>query len=420
MNRHAERQRSLLTKLFHEAVRAAAPERIVDHLPPPPTGRVIVLGAGKASAAMAAALEKAWPDVDLRGLVITPYAHAVSCRRVEIVEAGHPVPDVSGIRATERILALARSADAEDLVIALISGGGSALLVKPAPGVTLEEKQALTRRLLAAGAPIDQVNCVRRHISQVKGGRLALAAAPARVFTFVTSDVPGDDLTAVASGPTFSDETTPADALRVLQQCGVIVPNSILQHLQNAGAARVERWGAREDCALVANSRVSLAAAAELARGEGLTPIILGDNLQGEARTLAVSMAAETVRMGRGGSGARLALISGGETTVTVRGPGRGGRNTEFLLALAIALDDVADVAAIACDTDGIDGSEDNAGAVIDSDTLRRARTQGLDAQAFLDRNDSYEFFKALDDLVFTGPTLTNVNDFRAIVITPG
>ncbi|KQY32967.1 hydroxypyruvate reductase [Caulobacter sp. Root487D2Y] len=411
--------KDVLLAMFHAAVRAAAPENIVAHLPSAPTGRVLVLGAGKASAAMAAAVERAWPSVEMSGLVVTRYGHGAACERIEVVEAGHPVPDAQGQRAAERMLELARAAGPDDLVLALISGGGSSLLVKPAPGLSLDDKREVTRQLLACGATIQELNCVRKHLSGIKGGRLALAAAPAKVLTFVISDVPGDDPSMVASGPTLGDTTTSTQALAIVDRYRLNVPESVRRHLTGALVSPCTLDALASRCAIVAHPQMSLDAAAAAARALGAEPIILGDDIQGEAREVAASMARMTLDHVRspGGRSSRRVFLSGGETTVTVRAPGRGGRNSEFLLALTIALGSTPGISAIACDTDGIDGSEDNAGAVMDPSSLRRAAELGLDPQEFLFENDSYSLFQALGDLVTTGPTRTNVNDFRAILV---
>jgi len=416
---------ALLRAMFDAAVAAAAPERVLaGHLPAAPKGRVLVLGAGKASAAMAAAVEAAWPEADLEGLVVTRYGHGAPCRRVEVVEAGHPHPDEAGAAAARRMLALAQTAGPDDLVLALISGGGSALLALPAKGLTLADKQAIGRALLASGAAIDKINTVRKHLSAIKGGRLALAAAPAQVLTLAISDIPGDDVSLIASGPTLADPTTSADALAVLARYGVDAPPTVLAHLRSS-ASETPKPGdprlANARAELIATPMRALEAAAALARSHGVTPVILGDAIEGEAREVAAAMAARALAIADGREGPKppCVLISGGETSVTVRGHGRGGRNAEFLLALAIALDGAPGVQAIACDTDGIDGSEDNAGAMISDRTLARAAALGLDPRARLDDNDAYGFFAALGDLVVTGPTRTNVNDFRGILVMP-
>jgi hydroxypyruvate reductase len=409
--------------MFEAAVAAAAPEKVLAaHLPPPPQGRVLVLGAGKASAAMAAAVERAWPEVDLGGLVVTRYGHGAECRRIEVVEASHPNPDAAGEAAARRILALAQGAGPETLVLCLISGGGSALLALPAAGLTLADKQAVNRALLRSGAAIGEINTVRKHLSAIKGGRLALAAWPARLLTLAISDVPGDDPTLIASGPTVADPTSATDAALVLARYHITEPAAVVDHLRRGedetpkpGDARLADAG----FTLIAKPMMSLRAAAEVARAQGVEPLILGDAIEGEAREAAAAMAAQALRiaLGQEGPATPCVLISGGETSVTLRGQGRGGRNAEFLLALAVALDGAPGVHAIACDTDGIDGGGDNAGAVIRDDTLSRAKALGLDAAARLADNDSHGFFKALGDLVMTGPTRTNVNDFRAILI---
>jgi hydroxypyruvate reductase len=411
--------------MFDAAVAAALPERVLAaHLPPVPRGRVLVLGAGKASAAMAAAVEQAWPDADLSGLVVTRYGHGADCRRVEVVEAAHPNPDIAGEAAARRILAMAEAAGPDDLVLFLISGGGSALLALPADGLTLADKQAVNRALLRSGAAIGEINTVRKHLSAIKGGRLAVAAHPAHVLTLAISDVPGDDPALIASGPTVGDPSTAADALAVLRRYAISAPKAVFDHLRRAEAETPKPGdprlvGART--VLIAAPMPSLRAAADVASAHGVTPLILGDAIEGEARDVAAEMAARALRIAAGQDAVQppCVLVSGGETTVTVRGQGRGGRNAEFLLALAIALKGAPGVHAIACDTDGIDGVEDNAGALMTDDALARASALGLDVRARLDDNDAYGVFSALGDLVVTGPTRTNVNDFRAILIEP-
>ena len=416
--------------MFAAAVAAAAPDQVLAaHLPAPPRGRVLVLGAGKASAAMAAAVERAWPEAQLSGLVVTRYGHGAACRRIEVVEAAHPQPDDAGEAAARRILALAQSAghcasEPDDLVLCLMSGGGSALLALPAEGLTLADKQFVNQALLRSGASIGEINTVRKHLSAIKGGRLALAAAPARILTLAISDVPGDEPAMIASGPTVADPSTFAQALAVLGKYGVDAPQRVLDHLRWARDETAKPGDPRlagSKTVLIATPMMSLRAAAEVAHARGVTPVILGDAIEGEAGEVARAMAPRALRIARGEDPIRppCVLISGGETTVTVRGAGRGGRNAEFLLALAIALNDAPGVHAIACDTDGIDGSEDNAGAVAGDDTLARASAIGLDPAAHLADNDAYGFFAALGDLVMTGPTRTNVNDFRAILIEP-
>jgi glycerate 2-kinase len=410
--------RDLLHQLFATAVEAAHPRHSVPkNLPPLPAGRTIVVGAGKAAAAMASAVEANWQG-PLSGLVITRYGHGAPCRHIEVVEAGHPVPDLAGFEAAERILHLVQGLTPDDLVLCLVSGGGSSLLAVPAPGVTLADKQAVTRALLRSGAPISEMNCVRKHLSGVKGGRLALAANPARVVSLIISDVPGDDPAVVASGPTAADPTTRMDAIAILEKYKVAAPASVLRRL-NDPACETPKPGdprlARAENRIVATAKASLEAAARAAEADGYTSLILGDAIEGEARDVARDHAKLALRLLRDGDA--VALISGGETTVTVRGAGRGGRNAEYLLALALALDGNPRVSAIACDTDGIDGTEDNAGAIITPGTLARAKASDIDAHARLADNDAYGLFQALGDLVVTGPTRTNVNDFRAILL---
>ncbi len=418
-------ERSLLRAMFDAAVAAAAPSACVPrHLPAPPEGRTVVVGAGKAAAAMARSVEDHWQG-PLSGLVVTRYGHGLPTRRIEVVEAAHPVPDAAGREAAARMLDLVAGLGPDDLVLCLLSGGGSALLARPAEGVRLEDKQAVTRALLASGATISEINCVRKHLSHIKGGRLAAAAAPARIVTLAISDVPGDDPAVIASGPTVPDPTTFADARAVLARYGIDPPPAVAAHL---AAARDEtpKPGdprlAHAELVIVARPADAIDAAAHVARAAGYEPTILGDDLEGEARDLARAHAALALdhAAGRTGAARRTALISGGEATVTLRGSGRGGPNAEYVLALAITLDGAGGIHAIACDTDGIDGSEDNAGAVVGPDSLARARAAGVDARARLADNDAYGFFEALGDLVMTGPTRTNVNDFRAILIDRG
>ncbi len=414
----------LLRALLDEAVRVARPETCLPpRLPPPPAGRTVVVGAGKAAAAMARAVEQAWPG-PLEGLVVTRYGHAVPCRRIEVAEAGHPVPDQAGAAAARRILERVRGLGPDDLVLCLISGGGSSLLALPAPGLTLEDKQAVGRALLRSGAPIGAINVVRKHLSAIKGGRLAAAAAPAPLVTLAISDVPGDDPSLIASGPTVPDPSTFAEARAILARHGIEPPEPVRRHLA-AAAEETPKPGdpafANARLELAARPQQSLEAAAELARRHGLTPLILSDRIEGEAREVARVLAAIALQAARFGQPAAppCVLLSGGETTVTVRGSGRGGRNAELQLALAVALDGHPAVWALAADTDGIDGSEDNAGALVAPDTLRRATRRGIDPSARLADNDGYGFFEALGDLVVTGPTLTNVNDFRAVLVLP-
>jgi hydroxypyruvate reductase len=415
--------RRLLRTMFDAAVAAADPMALVpEHLPEAPRGRTIVVGAGKASGAMARAFERAWRG-PLSGLVVTRYGHAVPCERIEIVEAAHPVPDAAGETAARRMIDLVRGLTEDDLVVALLSGGGSALLAAPAPGLTLGDKQTVNRALLACGASIDEMNCVRKHLSAIKGGRLATAAYPARVETLLISDVPGDDPAVIASGPTLPDRTTFADAREILARYGIVAPEAVRSFLDRAaeetpkpGDLRLQRAIAK----IIATPQMSLRAAAGVAREAGFTPLILSDAIEGEAREAARVLAAIASQAHRHGEPARTpcVLLSGGETTVTIRGRGRGGRNVEFLLALAIALRGQGETWAIAADTDGVDGAEEAAGAVLTPDTLARARAKAMSAADHLANNDAHAFFEALGDQVVTGPTLTNVNDFRAIVIT--
>ena len=415
--------RTLLRAMFDAAVDAASPaSRVPTHLPPRPKGRVVVVGAGKASAAMAKAVEDHW-DGPLSGLVVTRYGHAVPCERIEIVEAAHPVPDASGEAAARRILDKVQGLGPDDLVLALISGGGSALLSLPAPGLTLDDKRAINAALLRSGAPIDEMNCVRKHLSVIKGGRLAAAAYPARVVTLVISDVPGDDPSAIASGPTVPDPTTFAEARAILAKYGITTPTAVIEHLER-GADETPKPGdsrlARAETVMIATPQMSLEAAAAVAPQAGVTPLILGDAIEGEAREVGKVMAGIARQAALRGQPARppCVLISGGETTVTIRGGGRGGRNVEFLLSLAVELGGIAGVFALAGDTDGVDGAEDVAGALVAPDTLARAGEKGVRAKERLADNDGHGFFEALGDQIITGPTLTNVNDFRALLIT--
>ena len=418
----SEKPETLLRRLFAAAVAAADPAKCVPkHLPRPPNGRTVVVGAGKASAAMAKAVEDHWPG-DLSGLVITRYGCAAPCRRIEIVEAAHPVPDAAGLDAARRILGIARGLGPDDLMLAVISGGGSALMALPAAGLTLADKQAVNQALLRCGAAIGDINTVRKHLSAIKGGRLAAAAGRARVATLLISDVPGDDPAVIASGPTVPDRSTLKDARAVIERFKISVPPAVERCLADPANETPKPGDAvfgNSETVIVARPRESLEAAAREAEKAGFKTVILGDAIEGEAREVAKQQArlAADVITNKKPIAAQVVLLSGGETTVTVRGRGKGGRNSEFLLALAIALDGAPGVFAIACDTDGIDGSEDNAGAVVGPDTLARAAKAGLDARAYLDANDAYSFFAALGDLVVSGPTLTNVNDFRAILV---
>jgi len=409
--------------MFDAAVAAAQPALCVPRfLPQPPKGRVVVIGAGKASAAMAQAVEEHWKG-PITGLVVTRYGYAVPCESIEVVEAAHPVPDEAGEAAARRMLRLVQGLTEDDLVLCLISGGGSSLLPLAAPGLTLGDKQALNRALLASGASITEMNCVRRHLSAIKGGRLAAAAYPARVVNLLLSDVPGDHPIDIASGPTVADPTTCSDALAILKRNEVPVPQRARALLESGGGETVKPGDPRlatTETHFIATPQLALEAAAQVARTAGWPAYILGDAIEGETREVAKVMAALTLQVARRGQPlpAPCVLLSGGETTVTLHGSGRGGRNVEFLLSLAIALDGQPDVHALAGDTDGVDGQEEIAGAVIDPDTLARAWALGMNPRERLADNDGHGFFEALGDSVVTGPTLTNVNDFRAILIS--
>ncbi|MBT4218921.1 MAG: glycerate kinase [Rhodospirillaceae bacterium] len=407
--------RILLRQLFDAAVSAADPAlTLAEHLPNKPKGRTVVIGAGKAAASMARAVEAHW-DGPLSGLAVTRYEHGAPCNSIEVIEAAHPVPDATGEDAAWRALELADGLGADDLALWLISGGGSALLSLAGLGLSLEDKQAVNKELLRSGATISEMNCVRKHLSAIKGGRLALKAYPAKILTLAISDVPGDDPAVIASGPTVPDPTTLADARGVLDKYSIDPGDTVNEALHDEAFETPKPGDERlstSELVLIATPAMALAAAAKEAEKAGVTPVVLGDDIEGEAREVAREHA-ELASTAKPSS----VLLSGGETTVTLKGNGRGGRNAEYMLALAIALDGREGVSAIACDTDGIDGSEDNAGCIIDSTTLERARALGLDAPAMLADNDAYGFFSALDDLVITGPTLTNVNDFRAILV---
>jgi glycerate 2-kinase len=414
----------LLLHLFRTAVAAVDPLAIIaPHLPPPPKGRTVVIGAGKAAARMAQGVEARWQG-PIDGLVVTRYGHGAPTRHIEVIEAGHPVPDAASALAAERMLAKVANLTADDLVLCLMSGGGSALMSMPAPGITVDEKRAINRQLLKSGAPIGEMNCVRRHLSAIKGGRLALACAPARVVTLVVSDVPGDDPAVVASGPTVTDGSTAQEAQAIIDRYGIAVSpavRAVLADPKLAAPRPDDPRLARNATIVIATAQQALDAAAAAAREAGYTPLIFSSSMEGEAREVAqahAGIARQVVQFGQP-LPAPCVILSGGETSVTVRGKGRGGRNLEFLLALAVALDALPRVHAIACDTDGIDGTEDNAGALLDPATLARARAAGLDPKALLADNDGYRFFSALGALVVTGPTRTNVNDFRAILIEP-
>ncbi|QBE66021.1 glycerate kinase type-2 family protein [Pseudoduganella lutea] len=414
--------RELLGAMFTAAVNAAQPSLTIGkYLPPAPKGRTIVIGAGKASAAMAQALEKNWPG-KIDGIVVTRYGYAVPCERIEILEAAHPVPDAAGRIAAERILGAVQGLTSDDLVICLISGGGSSLLPLPGEGVTLEDKQAINRALLASGATITEMNCVRRHLSAIKGGRLAAACYPARVVNLLISDVPGDHPADIASGPTVGDATTCADALDIVKRYGIELPAGARRLLESGDGETIKPGDRRLENVtthIIASPQQALEAAAAVARDAGVTPVILGDSIEGEAREVARVMGGIALQVHRHDQPVPkpCVLLSGGETTVTLRGNGRGGRNVEFLLALAIALDGASDVHGVAADTDGVDGAEEVAGAFIGPDTLARAWASGIRPRDSLDNNDGHGFFGALGDALITGPTLTNVNDFRAILL---
>jgi len=418
--------REFLIELFQAAVTAADPALcMVGRLPDPPRGRTIVLGAGKAAAAMAAALDTQWSS-PLEGLVITPYGHGCATERIEVVEAAHPVPDRAGQDAARRILEMAQGAGENDLVLVLISGGGSALMALPAPGLALDDKRAVNSALLACGASIHEINCVRKHLSAIKGGRLAAAAHPAHVVTLAISDVPGDDPSVIASGPTVADPTRFSDALGVLAKYGIATPDAVMRRLEEATDETPKPGDPRLAASIytiIATPQDALQAAARRAREAGYAALVLGDTVEGEARDVGLVHAAIVRQIARHREPAvpPCVILSGGETTVTLRGSGgRGGRNREFLLSLLVALGPVEGVYGLACDTDGIDGSPDAAGAVFSPDSLVRAAELNLDPRAALERSDSGGFFAALDDAVVTGPTRTNVNDFRAIVVAIG
>lgn len=410
--------RGALTEIFMAAVKSADPhEALIGALPEKPRGRCVVVGAGKASGAMAAALEAAWPDVDMQGVVVTRYGHAVPTRKIRIVEAAHPVSDAMSEVASMLMMEQVKGLREEDCVIALISGGGSSLLALPRQGITLADKQAVNKALLKSGATIHEMNTVRKQLSDIKGGRLALAARPARVVTLIISDVPGDDPQSIASGPTVADSSTPAQALEIVRRYGISLPEHVIKVLETprlpVTAADIE-----QDIRTIATPSGALAAAASVASKMGFTPLILGDALEGESAQLGIMMAGIAKSIKQHGVPVKgpAVLLSGGETTVTIGagGAGRGGRNTEFLLSLACALKGESGIYAIAGDTDGIDGTEDAAGAIVTPDTLTRTERN---AREMLAAHDSYSFFAASGDLVITGPTLTNVNDIRAILV---
>ncbi|MEG6507854.1 glycerate kinase [Methyloligella sp. 2.7D] len=412
----------ILKSMFAAAVEAASPANCVPHhLPKPPKGKTVVIGAGKAGGAMAKAVEDHW-DGPLEGLVVTRYQHGLPTEKIEVIEAGHPVPDAAGREAATRILSMVQGLTEDDLVLCLISGGGSALLALPSEGISLEEKQAINKALLKSGATIGEMNSVRKHLSAIKGGRLAMAAAPAKVVALMISDVPGDEPSIIASGPTVADPSSGTDALAIMEKYGIDIPagvRAILEDEANETPKPGDPRLANVDNVMISTPQDALEAAAKVAEKAGYTPMILSNCIEGEARDVALVHAGIARQAAEFGQPAKApcVLISGGETTVTVRGNGRGGRNAEFLLALAVALDGHPGIYALAADTDGIDGTEDNAGAVLTPDSLARAEAAGVNAKAYLADNNGYNFFAAIDDLLVTGPTRTNVNDFRAILI---
>ena len=418
--------KAFLVNLFHVAVDAADPAKLMQkNLPPQLKGRTIVIGAGKASGAMAEAFEKAWNDAGrgaLQGLVVTAHGNTRTAQNIEMIEAAHPVPDEGSEVAARRLLDMVAGLSQDDLVVALISGGGSSILSLPAAPISSQDKRAVNKALLSGGVPIDEMNCVRKHLSAIKGGRLAAAAYPAKVVTLVISDIPGDDPALVASGPTIPDATTRNDALEIVERYGLELPKSAMDWLNDPESAAPlpgDEVFARNEVYLIAASQMSLEAAANVAREQGVEPHILSDAFEGEARIVGqvhAAIARQVVE--RGQPFKRPALVlSGGETTVTLRHKGRGGRNSEFLLSLAIGIDGLSGIFALAADTDGIDGSENNAGAYCDGSSLTRMRATRIDPIKSLDRNDAYSAFEATNDLVVTGPTATNVNDFRVILI---
>lgn len=414
--------RDLLERMFRAAVEAASPASCLPPwLPPPPSGKTVVVGAGKAAAAMAAALERHW-EGSLSGIVVTRHGYEVACNQVEVLSAGHPVPDQISELAAIRILNLVSGLSSDDLVIALISGGGSSLMSLPLPGMLLEDKRHLNKLLLRSGASIGEMNCVRRHLSAIKGGRLAAACSPARLVSLLVSDVPGDQKFDIASGPTVSDPTTCADALSICSRYSLDLPAVVAEILKSGRGETVkpgdQRLG-RHETHVIAEPQQSLVAAAKIAMEYGVTPMILGSAIEGESREVAKVMAGIARQVADHGQPlpAPCVLISGGETTVTVRGSGSGGRNVEFLLALGIALGENTRIHALAADTDGVDGGEETAGAFLSPECLWKARSMGLNPQSSLDNNDGHGFFRALGDSLVTGPTLTNVNDFRAVLV---
>ena len=421
--------KNILLEMFNQAVLVSHPSNIMKNYIPDiePSGKVIVVGAGKGSAEMARSFEEAWYNKgykDLSGLVITRYGHKKKCKNINIIEASHPIPDQAGLKATKAMIKLLKTLNEEDLLIVLISGGGSSLLVLPIDGVSLEEKQELTNSLLKCGASISEINSVRKHLSKVKGGNLASYAFPAKIITLAISDVPGDDFGVIASGPTYPDNTSCINALAVLDKYKISCSKNIYESLNsevNETPDKEDKIFDRSDFKLIARPQNALLKAAEVSEDNKFSSLILSDSIEGESNDIGMVHAAIVKQVNKYAQPAKapLCILSGGETTVTIRNPnGKGGRNTQFLLSLAIALDSVTNVYAIACDTDGIDGSENNAGALLYPDTLERAYKLGLNPKKYVERNDAYTFFFKLGDLVETGPTYTNVNDFRAILVT--
>jgi hydroxypyruvate reductase len=411
-----------LVSIFEAAVAAADPEKTIrTHLPPKPKGRTVVIGFGKGAAQMAQAFEKVW-DGPFEGVVVTRYGYAASCRVIEVLEASHPVPDENGLKATKRLMDAVSGLSAEDLVIALACGGGSALLPAPSGDLTLADEVAVNEALLASGAPIAAMNAVRKHVSDIKGGRLAAAAHPARVVSLVVSDIPGDNPALVASGPTVPDTTTREDAIRIVETYGMALPDAVMTHLRSDRAAAPgpeDQRFANNEVHVIASAAVSLDAAAAEANRQGIDAVILSDAIEGEAREVGGVHAAVAREVASRDRPFRkpVLILSGGETTVTLRAKGKGGRNSEFLLAFALGVDGLDGIHALAADTDGIDGSEDNAGAFADGSTVQRMRAEGVDAKAMLQQNNAWTAFNAVDDLFVPGPTGTNVNDLRAILV---
>lgn len=414
--------KQFLTDLFHCAVQATHPSTtLAQHLPQERSGRAIVIGAGKGAAAMAQAFEQAW-EGPIEGIVVTRYLHSEPCESIEVIEASHPVPDGAGEVAATRILQLVSDLNESDQVFFLLSGGGSSLLSLPAPGISLEQKKTINKALLRCGAAIDEINCVRKHLSAIKGGKLAMACKPAKLYTYAISDVPGDTPSVIASGPSVADPSTSADALAVLNKYKIDTPQNIIDWLnspESETAKDSDLPAASTHFELIATPKDALDAAEKFAQQQGVNTLVLGDTIEGEAKEVAKVMASIGRYISETGKPVAkpCVILSGGETTVTVKGSGRGGRNAEFLLALACELSSSKDIFALAADTDGIDGTEDNAGAIFHPDTSAKAQSLGLNMQAMLDNNDGYHFFEALDNLIITGPTRTNVNDFRAIYI---